>query len=173
MATFEIEQNPDDKTKNSEITDDDDVSPIEHVRLTVSNEDDITLPVWTFRMWTMGLASCIILSFLNTFFYYRTEPLVISMIAVQVATLPIGRFLARVLSNKKRRVPGLGYEFTLNPGPFNMKEHALISIFANAGAAFGGGTAYAIGIVDIIKAFYDKKITFFASWLLVITTQVS
>ncbi|KAM0976970.1 hypothetical protein FF1_019868 [Malus domestica] len=150
--------------------DENDVSPVEEVRLTVSNDDDPTLPVWTFRMWTLGLASCAILSFLNTFFSYRTEPLIISMISVQVATLPIGRFMARALPKRKFQIGSK--EFSLNPGPFNMKEHVLISIFANAGSGFGSGTAYAISIVDIIKAFYHRKISFLASWILVITTQV-
>ncbi|KAL5559911.1 hypothetical protein UlMin_036122 [Ulmus minor] len=166
MAASEIESG---RTK-AELQNDDD-SPIEEVRLTVSNEDDPTLPVYTFRMWSLGLTSCVLLSFLNTFFMYRTEPLVISMISVQVATLPIGRFMERVLPKKTFRIGGL-FEFSLNPGPFNMKEHVLISIFANAGAAFGGGAAYAISIVDIIRAFYRRKISFWASWVLVITTQV-
>ncbi|KAJ0751597.1 putative oligopeptide transporter, OPT superfamily [Helianthus annuus] len=53
-----------------------------------------------------------------------------------------------------------------------MKEHVLITIFANAGAAFGNGSAYAVGIVNIIKVFYGRKISFVAAWLLIITTQV-
>nr|GEX00219.1 oligopeptide transporter 4-like [Tanacetum cinerariifolium]GEX00222.1 oligopeptide transporter 4-like [Tanacetum cinerariifolium]GEX02797.1 oligopeptide transporter 4-like [Tanacetum cinerariifolium] len=149
---------------------DDDESPIEEVRLTVANTDDPSLPVWTFRMWFLGILSCGILSFLNTFFSYRTEPLLISMISVQVATLPIGRFMAAVLPAKKFNV--MGFKFSLNPGPFNMKEHVLISIFANAGSAFGSGSAYAVSIVTIIRAFYHRKISFVASWILVITTQV-
>lgn len=156
--------------KPSTIDFDDDESPVEEVRLTVANTDDTSLPVWTFRMWFLGILSCGILSFLNTFFSYRTEPLLISMISVQVATLPIGRFMAAVLPAKKFNLMGL--EFSLNPGPFNMKEHVLISIFANAGSAFGGGSAYAVSIVTIIRAFYHRKISFIASWILVITTQV-
>ncbi|CAF1921830.1 hypothetical protein F2Q70_00018987 [Brassica cretica] len=152
---------------------DDDVSPIEEVRLTVTNTDDHTLPVWTFRMWFLGLISCALLSFLNQFFSYRTEPLVITQITVQVATLPIGHFLAKVLPKTQFGIPGFGStRFSLNPGPFNMKEHVLISIFANAGSAFGSGSAYAVGIVTIIKAFYRKNISFIAGWLLIITTQV-
>lgn len=151
----------------------DDLSPIEEVRLTVTNTDDPTLPVWTFRMWFLGVLSCALLSFLNQFFAYRTEPLVITQITVQVATLPIGRFMAAVLPTAKFRIPGLGPRtFSLNPGPFNMKEHVLISIFANAGSAFGYGSAYAVSIVNIIKAFYVRSISFFAGWLLIITTQV-
>ncbi|CAL8175621.1 unnamed protein product [Prunus armeniaca] len=152
---------------------DDDVSPIEQVRLTVTNTDDPTLPVWTFRMWFLGLLSCALLSFLNQFFSYRTEPLIITQITVQVSSLPIGHFMAKVLPTNKFHIPGFGSRsFSLNPGPFNIKEHVLITIFANAGSAFGVGSAYAVGIVTIIKAFYGRKISLLASWLLIITTQV-
>uniref|UniRef100_A0A6N2L3K1 Oligopeptide transporter 4 n=1 Tax=Salix viminalis TaxID=40686 RepID=A0A6N2L3K1_SALVM len=152
---------------------DDDVSPVEEVRLTVANTDDPTLPVWTFRMWFLGLISCSLLAFLNQFFAYRTEPLIISQITVQVASLPIGRSMAAVLPKTKFKIPGFGSRtFSLNPGPFNIKEHVLISIFANAGSAFGSGSAYAVGIVTIIKAFYGRSISFFAGWLLITTTQV-
>lgn len=148
-------------------------SPIEEVRLTVPSGDDASLPVWTFRMWSIGLVSCALMSFLNQFFSYRTEPLIVTQITVQVASLPMGHFLARVLPARKFPVPALlgGGEWSLNPGPFNMKEHVLISIFANAGYAFGNGNAYAVMIVDIIRAFYRRSISFVAAWLLIMTTQ--
>ncbi|KAF8406130.1 hypothetical protein HHK36_008210 [Tetracentron sinense] len=163
MGTLEIEMQKNKKTEGEEI-DEDDISPIEEVRLTVTNTDDPSLPVWTFRMWFMGLVSCGLLSFLNQFFSYRTEPLIIT---VQVATLPIGHFLASVLPSTKFHLPGFGSRrFSLNPGPFNMKEHVLISIFANAGSAFGNGSAYAVRIVNIIEAFYHNHISVFAAWIL-------
>ncbi|EEE57620.1 oligopeptide transporter 4 [Oryza sativa Japonica Group] len=154
--------------------DEEETSPIEEVRLTVPAGDDTALPVWTFRMWSIGLLSCALLSFLNQFFSYRTEPLIVTQITVQVASLPVGHFLARVLPRRAFRAPALlgGGEWSLNPGPFNMKEHVLISIFANAGCAFGNGNAYAVMIVDIIRAFYKRSISFVAAWLLIITTQV-
>nr|GME00325.1 oligopeptide transporter 4-like [Ipomoea batatas] len=170
MGSVEIEA-PAMKVAGEDIKDDE-VSPIEEVRLTVPNTDDPTLPVWTFRMWVLGVISCVLLSFLNQFFSYRREPLIITSITVQVATLPIGRFMAAALPAAKFRVPGFGpRQFSLNPGPFNMKEHVLITIFANAGFAFGNGSAYAVGIVNIIIAFYRRKISFFAGWILIITTQ--
>ncbi|XP_027090171.1 oligopeptide transporter 4-like [Coffea arabica] len=181
MASLEISE--DDSTLNApkhkdheydtKDIDPEEESPVEQVRLTVSNHDDPSLPVWTFRMWFLGLLSCVLLSFLNTFFGYRSQPLTITMISAQVATLPLGRFMAKVLPKKKFRIPGFGSrQFSLNPGPFNMKEHALISVFANAGSSFGGGTAYAIDIVTIVRAFYHRRISFLASWILVTTTQV-
>jgi OPT family oligopeptide transporter len=171
MGTVEVEAPP---SKDLDI-DEEELSPIEQVRLTVPNTDDPSLPVWTFRMWFLGILSCCLLSFLNQFFAYRTEPLIITQITVQVATLPIGRFLATVLPKTKFNILGFGSrEFSFNPGPFNMKEHVLISIFANAGSAFGSGSAYAVGIVNIIKskAFYGRNISFFSAWVLIITTQV-
>jgi len=162
--------------KEEGILDDDEeeASPIEEVRLTVPTTDDPSLPVWTFRMWSIGLFSCALMSFLNQFFAYRTEPLVVTQITVQVASLPVGHFLARVLPRTRFRAPAMlgGGEWSLNPGPFNIKEHVLISIFANAGFAFGVGSAYAVGIINIIRAFYQRQISFFTAWLLVITTQV-
>lgn len=89
---------------------------------------------------------------------------------MQVAALPVGHFMARVLPNRKMIF--LGSEWSLNPGPFNVKEHVLICIFANAGAAFGNGSAYAIGIVTIVKAFYKRNISFFTGLLIIITSQV-
>ncbi|KAF5175241.1 Oligopeptide transporter like [Thalictrum thalictroides] len=121
-------------------------------------------------MWFLGLISCALLSFLNQFFAYRTEPLVISQITVQVATLPIGHFMAKIIPKTKFKLGSK--EFSLNPGPFNIKEHVLISIFANAGTAFNNGSAYAVGIVTIIKAFYRREISFVAGWILIVTTQV-
>ena len=64
---------------------------------------------------------------------------------------------------------GTRWEFTLNPGPFNVKEHVLITIFANSGA----GSVYAIHVVTVVKVFYKKHITFFVSLIVIITTQVS
>lgn len=60
------------------------------------------------------------------------------------------------------------WEFTLNPGPFNVKEHVLITIFANSGA----GNVYAVHIVSAIKVFYRKNISFFVAFIVIITTQV-
>ncbi|MCO5596992.1 hypothetical protein L7F22_051064 [Adiantum nelumboides] len=157
---------------NHEPYDDKEQSPVEQVALTVATTDDPSMPVWTFRMWTIGLLSCMLLSFLNQFFAYRKEPLIITLITVQVAALPIGHFLAFVLPTREFRVPLTNQKFSLNPGPFNVKEHVLITIFANAGSAFGNGSAYAVGIVTIVKAFYHRKISFMAGWFIIITTQV-
>ncbi|KAA8531983.1 hypothetical protein F0562_006875 [Nyssa sinensis] len=144
-----------------------DDSLIEQVALTVPVTDDPTLPVVTFRMWTLGTLACVVLSFLNQFFWYRREPLTITSISAQIAVVPLGHLMASVITNRVF-FKGQKWEFTLNPGPFNVKEHVLITIFANSGA----GNVYAIHIVSAVKIFYRKNLTFLVSLIVVITTQV-
>ncbi|CAL9104484.1 unnamed protein product, partial [Musa textilis] len=100
-------------------------SPIEQVALTVPVEDDPTMPVLTFRMWVLGTASCVLLSFLNQFFWYRKEPLSITSISAQIAVVPLGHLMASTVTDHVF-FKGSRWEFTLNPGPFNIKEHVLI-----------------------------------------------
>ena len=78
------------------VGDDDDVALVEQVRLTVPTTDDPTLPVWTFRMWTIGVVSCALLSFFNQFFAYRSEPIIISQITVQVSSSVPRRWIVKV-----------------------------------------------------------------------------
>lgn len=154
-------------SKSNEGEEEEENSLIPQVALTVPTTDDPSLPVLTFRMWVLGTLSCILLSFLNQFFWYRTEPLTITAISAQIAVVPLGQLMAAKLP-KRAFFKGSRWEFTLNPGPFNVKEHVLITIFANSGA----GTVYAIHIVTAVKAFYKRHITFFVSLIVVLTTQV-
>ncbi|CAH9086090.1 unnamed protein product [Cuscuta europaea] len=144
---------------------------VEEVALVVPETDDTTLPVMTFRAWFLGLTSCVILIFLNTFFIYRTQPLSISAILMQIAVLPVGRFMAATLPEGKFTVFGR-WSFTLNPGPFNIKEHAIITVMANCGVSPGGGDAYSIGAVTIMKAYYKQSLSFLCALIIVLTTQL-
>jgi OPT family oligopeptide transporter len=147
--------------------DEEENSPIEQVALTVPVGDGPDTPALTFRMWALGTASCALLSFLNQFFWYRKEPLTITAISAQIAVVPLGRLMAAALP-ERALFHGTRWEFSLNPGPFNVKEHVLITIFANSGA----GTVYAIHVITAVRVFYGKHISFFVSLLVVLTTQV-
>lgn len=138
------------------------------MRLTVSPTDDPSLPVLTFRTWFLGLLSCIMLAFLNQFFGYRQNSLYISSVTAQIITLPIGRLMASTLPTKTFHVPFTTWSFSLNPGPFNLKEHVLITIFAGCGDA----GVYAVSIITIVKAFYHRQLHPLAAWFLSHTTQV-
>ncbi|KAI3466402.1 hypothetical protein Pfo_023065 [Paulownia fortunei] len=155
---------------NLEIEDEDDENycPIEQVRLTVPPTDDPSLPVLTFRTWFLGLLSCGMLAFVNQFFGYRQNSIVVSYVAAQIVSLPLGKLMAKVLPTRTFAVPLTNWSFSLNPGPFNLKEHVLITIFANCGAT----GVYAVGIVNIVKALYHRPLNPVAAWLLAQTTQM-
>ncbi|KAI8028740.1 Oligopeptide transporter 6 [Camellia lanceoleosa] len=144
-----------------------DTCSIKQVDVTVPKTDDPTLPVLTFRMWVLGMGSCILLSFINQFFWYRKEPLSVTSISAQIAVVPLGHLMARIITDRVF-FQGTRWEFTLNPGPFNVKEHVLITIFANSGAA----SVYATHILSAVKLFYKKKLTFFPALIVMVTTQV-
>ncbi|XP_027185504.1 oligopeptide transporter 3-like [Coffea eugenioides] len=144
---------------------------VEEVGLVVPETDDPSLPVMTFRTWFIGLNSCLILIFLNTFFIYRTQPLFISAILMQIVALPIGKFMAAVLPEEKYTVFGR-WSFSLNPGPFNVKEHVVITILASCGAAAGGSEAYSMGAITVMKSYYKLNVNFLAALLIVLTTQL-
>ncbi|KAK9293370.1 hypothetical protein L1049_021362 [Liquidambar formosana] len=141
--------------------------PIKQVDVTVPKTDDPSMPVLTFRMWVLGLTSCVVLAFVNQFFWYRTMPLSITSISAQIAVVPIGHLMAKTITDRVF-LKGSRWEFTLNPGPFNIKEHVLITIFANSGA----GTVYATHILTAVKLLYKRKLTFIPALLIMITTQV-
>ncbi|KAF9969596.1 hypothetical protein BGZ73_007993 [Actinomortierella ambigua] len=135
----------------------DENSPIPEVAAIVSNKDDPSLPVMTFRFWVMGVFFACLLSFFNQFFWFRSNPMTLSTLVIQLLAYPIGKFMARVLPSGP-----------LNPGPFNIKEHVLISLTANC----AGGTAYAVDITVIQKVFYKQDFGFLANLLLIVTTQM-
>ncbi|GAB2274201.1 oligopeptide transporter, variant 2 [Dionaea muscipula] len=144
-------------------------NPIEEVRLTVPITDDPTQPALTFRTWVLGLTSCILLAFINKFFGFRQNQLYVSSVAVQIIVLPVGRLMAAALPAWSIGLPfAKNWSFSLNPGPFTLKEHVLITIFASAGA----GGVYAAHIITIVKAFYHRGLNIMAAFLLAQTTQL-
>ncbi|XP_020205598.1 oligopeptide transporter 7 [Cajanus cajan] len=144
-----------------------DDSPIEQVSLTVPVTDDPSLPSFTFRTWILGTLACALLSFLNQFFWYRREPLSMTAISAQIAVVPVGHLMAATVTERVF-MKGTRWEFTLNPGKFNVKEHVLITIFANSGAA----SVYAIHFVSIVKVFYKREISLLLGWLVVLGTHL-
>lgn len=131
--------------------------------------DDPTLPALTFRTWVLGIGACIALSFINKFFDYRQQNLSISSVCIQIVALPLGKLMAATLPTRKFGVPFTSWSFSLNPGPFNIKEHVLITICASSGI----GGVYSMHIVTIVKAFYGRSISPVTGMLLAQTTQVS
>lgn len=102
----------------------------EEVAANVSTVDDPSMLVLTFRSWFLGLLFTCLLSFVNQFFWYRTSPLFVGTLVAQLLTYPLGKFMAKTLPQRRFRI--FRRSFTLNPGPFTIKEHCIITAMANA-----------------------------------------
>ncbi|KAG6469701.1 hypothetical protein ZIOFF_070631 [Zingiber officinale] len=166
MASAVLDHDPPPKHLDE---DDENDCPIEEVRLTVPTTDDPSQPCLTIRTWILGIISCVLLAFVNQFFDYRTNRISISSVCIQILALPIGRWMARVLPTRRIPIPLLNRSFSLNPGPFTMKEHVLITIIASSGS----GGNYSVNVITIVKAFYRRSINAMAAMLLAQTTQVT
>jgi hypothetical protein len=71
------------------------------------------------------------------------------------------------LPTHKYRLPFKLGHICLNPGPFNPKEHTLISVAVNT----GGMAAYASDIIAVQKLFFDLHLPVWMNLLLLLTTQ--
>ncbi|KAK4702071.1 hypothetical protein P7C70_g4152, partial [Phenoliferia sp. Uapishka_3] len=120
----------------------DDTKPLTHkrcseqveVRSAVSNTDDFNMPVNTFRAWSIGLVFTLIGSGVNVFFSARNPGITLNTFCAQVLSFPLAKLMEKTLPTKSWTM--FGRQWSFNPGPFNMKEHMLITIMANV--TFGG-----------------------------------
>ncbi|KAG6902143.1 hypothetical protein C0995_003900 [Termitomyces sp. Mi166 len=119
-----------------------DDSPYPEVRSAVANTDDPDIPVSTIRSWFLGICCAI----------------PIPVVALLI-TFPVGRAWARVIPNWTI------FGVHLNPGPFSIKEHVLITIMATVGYQ----SAYATDVVAVQRVYYNQVFNFgslsYFSWV--------
>jgi len=106
------------------------------VRRIVSFEDDPTLPTLTFRYFVLTILFVVPGAFLSQMSHFRTTSAPYSVFFVQIASNYLGIWLAKVLPAWNIKVPGTSYGFNLNPGPWSVKEHVLVTISAASGATY-------------------------------------
>ncbi|CAD0012917.1 unnamed protein product [Aureobasidium pullulans] len=96
------------------------------VNQVLSVEDDPSLNPWTFRMMFLGFGLSIFASVLQEIFYFKPQTIYVSSVFLCVIAYVLGEAMAKVLPSK-----GVLGKY-LNPHPFNMKEHAAITLMASA-----------------------------------------
>lgn len=151
-----------DPNYDSDDTGFEDDSPYPEVRAAVANFDDPDMPVSTLRAWTLGIFWAIVLPGINQFFYFRYPSIMVTGLVVQLLAFPMGRLWAYSLPAVRM------FGISLNPGPFTIKEHVLITIMAGVGAQ----TAYATDIIAVQKVYYNQSFNFIYQWMLVMSTQL-
>ena len=111
------------------------------------------MPAGTVRAWMLGLLWAVVIPGVNQFYFFRfpnitvgpvrapdysthaqAQALFSPQLVAQLLTFPLGRLVARFLP--RVRICGQ----SLNPGPFTIKEHVVVTIMAGVGAV----SAYAV-----------------------------
>ncbi|KAF8528192.1 OPT oligopeptide transporter [Hysterangium stoloniferum] len=139
-----------------------DDSPYPEVRSAVANTDDSDIPVNTIRAWVIGFVWSVVIPGLNQFFFFRYPSVYVSNLVAQLLSFPLGSAWAAFMP--KWTVFGM----PLNPGPFTVKEHVLITIMAGVGAS----SAYATDIIAVQRVFYNQTFNFSYQWFVVMSTQM-
>ncbi|KAJ7055027.1 OPT oligopeptide transporter [Mycena amicta] len=154
------------ESRNSTAIEYDDESPYPEVRAAVSSIDDPLMPVNTFRMWFLGILLTILLAAVNQVFDLRAPSVFITGIVGQLISLPMGKFLEWVLPSQQFKT--LGYVWSFNPGPFNIKEHVCITVMLNV--AYIG--AYATDVLATQQKFFGQSLPWNYQILIVLGTQM-
>ena len=83
-------------------------------------------PILTFRFWFLTTFWVVVGCGVSSMYYFKPYVNTLTSYAVQLLSWGMGDALGRWLP--KRTFKFLGYSFSLNPGPWNAKEHALIVV---------------------------------------------
>lgn len=145
---------------NKEIED----SPYPEVRAAVHSYDE-DLPANTFRAWIIGMALVVVGASMNTLFSLRNPSIGLGALVAQIIAWPLGHGWAKVMPTRQFNTFGL--KWSLNPGPFNIKEHSIIVVMASVSFS----AAYATDILLAQIAFYQQDFGILFQLMLVISTQ--
>ncbi|KAH6896503.1 OPT family small oligopeptide transporter [Thelonectria olida] len=140
-------------------------SPYPEVRASVSPTDDPDMPINTIRAWTIGGVMCTIVAACNILLGLRYSPITIQSTVVQLVSYPLGMGWEKFVPDYRFKL--FGHEMSLNPGPFNVKEHTIITMMTAAGSA----SSYAIDILLAQELFYQQFFNWGFQILLIISTQ--
>ena len=146
-------------------------SPYPEVRASVSNTDDPEMPAMTIRMWFCGLLLCMIALSLNTYFNFRYPSPYLSPLIILLVAYPMGKVLASTMPIRTWTLPSWlgGSSFSLNPGPFNVKEHVLIFMMANISSA----PSYAMNTIVVSELYYGLNFGIGFNFALILSTQMT
>ncbi|KAK5998534.1 Sexual differentiation process protein isp4 [Cladobotryum mycophilum] len=139
-------------------------SPYAEVRASVPPTDD-DMPINTIRAWVIGAFLCTIVAACNILLSLRRNPVSISSTVVQLIAYPLGVSWAKLMPNASFTI--FGNKLELNPGPFNVKEHTIITMMTAAGS----GISYAIDILLAQEIFYKQHFSWGFQLLLILSTQ--
>ncbi|KAG9042760.1 hypothetical protein FS837_010406 [Tulasnella sp. UAMH 9824] len=149
-------------------------SPYPEVRASVANTDDPDMPTLTFRMWLIGITLCVLRACLNLFFDLRWPSPAISETLVAILAYPFGKALDRMLPIRYWTIPPSipvvgGRALSLNPGPFNIKEHTLVYMMSSV----AGASPYGMNMIITTEKSYGTTLGTGFAFLFLLGTEIT
>ncbi|EPS95634.1 OPT oligopeptide transporter [Fomitopsis schrenkii] len=118
--------------------------PYEVALKVLTTADYPELPAVTFRSIFLGLGFSAFGAVLAQIYYFKPQNLSVSSLLLLILSFALGNAMHTLLPSK-------GIFRWINPGPFNIKEHAAIVIMASTAST----SATAIQVIAVQELFYD------------------
>ncbi|KAF4574269.1 hypothetical protein EYR36_005602 [Pleurotus pulmonarius] len=127
----------------------------------ISTQDDPSLPVLTFRAVFLGVGLSAFSSVLGTIYTFKPQNATVSQLFCLIIAYVLGTAMAAI-------IPRAGYFRWLNPGPFNVKEHAFIVIMSSTASSVAVG----MEIIAALDLFYDLRLNAAVALFQIFATQM-
>ncbi|KAG9219680.1 hypothetical protein CCMSSC00406_0005998 [Pleurotus cornucopiae] len=127
----------------------------------ISTQDDPSLPVLTFRALFLGVGLSAFSSVLGTIYTFKPQNATVSQLFCLIIAYVLGTAMASI-------IPRAGYFRWLNPGPFNVKEHAFIVIMSSTASS----VAIGMEIIAALDLFYDLRLNAAVALFQIFATQM-
>ncbi|KAI2628471.1 OPT family small oligopeptide transporter [Hypoxylon sp. NC1633] len=142
-------------------------SPYEEVRAAVRNVDGGEVAC-TVRAWILGMIFVTIGSGLNMLLSMRSPAINFPALVVVLVVYPIGCLWAKVMPTKVFNTFGL--QWTLNPGPFTIKEHVVITLMSNVSIGYAYSTDALLALQG--KPFYNLNLGWGFALIFTLSSQL-
>ena len=139
----------------------------EYVEAGVRAEDGEE-PANTLRAWILGLFFVTIASGVNMLLSMRSPAISIPVVVIQLLVYPVGRFWARIMPARKFNT--FGVVWSLNPGPFNIKEHTVVTLMASVTYGYAYSTDALLALQA--KSLYNHDLGLGFQLLFTISSQL-
>ncbi|KAK9781503.1 putative OPT family small oligopeptide transporter [Seiridium cardinale] len=144
-----------------------DDSPYAEVRAAVRNTDGGEVAN-TVRAWVLGMVFVTLGSGINMFLSMRSPAISFPSVVVQLLVYPIGCLWAKVMPTRVFNT--FGTRWTLNTGPFTIKEHVVITLMANVSIGYAYSTDALLALQG--KPFYNINLGWGFAILFTLSSQL-
>ncbi|KAI1809521.1 OPT family small oligopeptide transporter [Poronia punctata] len=148
-----------------------DDSPYEEVRAAVRNTDNesgVAAAANTVRAWVIGMFFVTVASGANMFLSMRSPAINFPAIVILLLSYPVGKVWAATMPT--REFDTFGVRWSLNRGPFSVKEHVVITLMASVSVTYAYSTDALLALQG--KPFYDINLGWGFALLFSLSSQL-